>query len=297
MKRREFITLLGGGSMVAWPLAARAQQPAMPVIGYFSGRSPDAEAPLRVPFLKALVDSGFTIGRDVAIEYRFSEGHDQRLPALAAELVRRQVTMLVATDGPSAVVAKAATATIPIVFTSAFDPVQTGLVASFNRPGGNATGIHVFGTALGGKRLDLLRQLVPNARLVAFIVSPNNPSTHALDAVASAKVDAVNVLASPILNAAHRLIIERMHNARLPTIYQFPESAEDGGLLAYGPRVLESYRRIVYFVDRILKGAKPADLPIEQPTKFELVVNLKTASALSLTIPPALLARADEVIE
>jgi putative ABC transport system substrate-binding protein len=250
-----------------------------------------------VPFLKALVDSGFTIGRDVAIEYRFSEGHDQRLPALAAELVRRQVTMLVATDGPSAVVAKAATATIPIVFTSAFDPVQTGLVASFNRPGGNATGIHVFGTALGGKRLDLLRQLVPNARLVAFIVSPNNPSTHALDAVASAKVDAVNVLASPILNAAHRLIIERMHNARLPTIYQFPESAEDGGLLAYGPRVLESYRRIVYFVDRILKGAKPADLPIEQPTKFELVVNLKTASALSLTIPPALLARADEVIE
>jgi putative tryptophan/tyrosine transport system substrate-binding protein len=204
------------------------------------------------------------------------------------------------------------------------DMIGSGLAVSMARPGGNTTGVSILTLELDVKRLEILHEFLPQARRIAVLADPSTISTraqlssaardlalelvrfeaqspdeigNALDAVASAKVDAVNVLASPILNAAHRLIIERMHNARLPTIYQFPESAEDGGLLAYGPRVLESYRRIVYFVDRILKGAKPADLPIEQPTKFELVVNLKTASALSLTIPPALLARADEVIE
>src|SRR5215813_10856237 len=172
MRRREFMTLLGGAA--AWPLAARVQQPAVPVIGYFSGRSPDAEAPLRIPFLKGLAESGFTAGRNVAIEYRFAEGQDERLPALAAELVRRPVTMLVATDRPSAVAAKAATATLPIVFASGADPVQQGLVASFNRPGGNATGVILFTTELGPKRLGLLRDLLPKPGTIAFVVNPNN---------------------------------------------------------------------------------------------------------------------------
>ena len=175
MRRREFIALLGGAA--AWPLAARAQQNAMPVIGYFSGRSPDAEAPLRVPFLKALEESGFAVGRNVAIEYRFAEGRDERLPALAAELVRRQVAMLVATDRPSALAAKAATATIPIVFTSGLDPVQIGLVASFNRPGGNATGVSLLTTELGPKRLGIMRELLPKPGTIAFVVNPNNTTT------------------------------------------------------------------------------------------------------------------------
>jgi putative ABC transport system substrate-binding protein len=175
MKRREFITLLGGAA--AWPLAARAQQTAIPVIGYFSGRSPDAEAPIREPFLKALEALGFAVDRNVAVEYRFAQGQDERLPELAAELVRRQVAMLVATDRPSAVAAKAATATIPIVFTSGFDPVQLGLVASFNQPGGNATGVSLLTTALGPKRLGLLRELLPRPGTIAFVVNPNSAST------------------------------------------------------------------------------------------------------------------------
>ena len=176
MRRREFIALLGGAA-AAWPLAARAQQNAMPVIGYFSGRSPDAEAPLRVPFLKALEGSGFAVGRNVAIDYRFAEGRDERLPALAAELVRRQVALLVATDRPSALAAKAATATIPIVFTSGLDPVQIGLVASFSRPGGNATGVSLLTTELGPKRLGIMRELLPKPGTIAFMVNANNTAT------------------------------------------------------------------------------------------------------------------------
>ena len=175
MRRRKFITLLGGAA--AWPIAARAQQNAMPVIGYFSGRSPDAEAPLRVPFLKALEGSGFAVGRNVAIDYRFAEGRDERLPALAAELVRRQVALLVATDRPSALAAKAATATIPLVFTSGADPVQIGLVASFSRPGGNATGVSLLTTELGPKRLGLVRELLPKPGTIAFMVNANNTAT------------------------------------------------------------------------------------------------------------------------
>ena len=299
----------------------------MPVIGYFSGRSPDAEAPLRVPFLKALADSGFTVGRDVAIEYRFSEGHDQRLPALAAELVRRQVTMLVATDGPSAVVAKAATATIPIVFISAFDPVQTGLVASFNRPGGNATGIHVFGTALGGKRLDLLRQLVPNARLVAFIVSPNNPSTpfQISEAEAAAQTMGLDLLVLTAANEgeidkAFATVVERKAGAilygtntlyqvlreqlvalaarhRVAAMYEWREFVTAGGLMSYNTDRNEFGRLAGSYAGRILKGEKPADLPVVQSSRFEFVINLKTANALGIEVPPTLLARADEVIE
>ena len=326
MRRREFISVLGGAA-AAWPLAARAQQPAMPVIGYFSGRSPDAEAPLRVPFLKALANSGFTVGRDVGIEYRFSEGHDQRLPALAAELVRRQVTMLVATDGPSAVVAKAATATTPIVFTSAFDPVQTGLVASFNRPGGNATGIHVFGTALGGKRLDLLRQLVPNARLVAFIVSPNNPSTpfQISEAEAAAQTMGLDLLVLTAANEgeidkAFATVVERKAGAilygtntlyqvlreqlvalaarhRVAAMYEWREFVTAGGLMSYNTDRNEFGRLAGSYAGRILKGEKPADLPVVQSSRFEFVINLKTANALGIEVPPTLLARADEVIE
>src|SRR5215470_9381799 len=175
MRRREFITLLGGAA--TWPLAARAQQPAMPVIGYFSGRSPEAEAPIRVPFLKALEGSGFAVERNIAIEYRFADGKDERLPQLAAELVRRQVALLVATDRPSALAAKAATATIPIVFTSGFDPVEIGLAASFNRPGGNATGVSLLTTTLGPKRLALVRELLPKPGTIAFVVNENTAST------------------------------------------------------------------------------------------------------------------------
>jgi putative ABC transport system substrate-binding protein len=326
MRRRDFISLLGGAA-AAWPLAARAQQPAMPVIGYFSGRSPDAEAPLRVPFLKALADSGFTVGRSVAIEYRFSEGQDERLPALAAELVRRQVTMLVATDRPSASAAKAATATIPIVFTSGFDPVQIGLVASFNRPGGNATGVSLLTTELGPKRLGLLRELLPKPGTIAFVANANSAMTpfqiQEMQAAAQAvgqpllvvsvgtedEVDqAFTTMAernvAAILYGAtlfFQVISERLFalaaRYRIPALYEWREFVMAGGLMSYSTDRNEVGREAGSYAGRILKGEKPADLPVVQSSRFEFVINLKTAKALGLEVPPTLLARADEVIE
>jgi putative tryptophan/tyrosine transport system substrate-binding protein len=325
LKRREFITLLGGAA-VGWPLVARAQQ-AMPVIGYFSGRSPDAEAPLRVPFLKALEELGFAAGRNFAIEYRFAEGHDERLPMLAAELVRRQVAMLVATDRPSAVAARGATATIPIVFTSGFDPVRLGLVASFNRPGGNATGVSLLTTDLGPKRLGLLRELLPKQGTIAFVVNANSASTpyqiQEMQAAAQAvgqpllvvsvgteeEVDkafatmAERNVAGVLYGATlfFQVISERLvalaAHYRIPALYEWREFVTAGGLMSYSTDRNEVGREAGIYAGRILKGEKPADLPVVQSSRFEFVINLKTAKALGLDLPLHLLQLADEVIE
>jgi putative tryptophan/tyrosine transport system substrate-binding protein len=330
MRRREFITLLGGAAALpslSWPLAARAQQPAMPVIGYFSSRSPDAEAPLRVPFLKALEGSGFAVGRNVAIEYRFAQGQDERLPALAAELVRRQVTMLVATDRPSAVAARAATATIPIVFTSGFDPVQLGLVASINRPGGNATGVSLLTTELGPKRLGLLRELLPKPGLIAFVVNPNNTLTpfqvtemqaaaqavgqpllvvsvgtevdvdKAFATMAEGNVAAILYGTTLFFQVISERLVALAARYRIPALYEWREFVTAGGLMSYSTDRNEVGREAGNYAGRILKGEKPADLPVVQSSRFEFVINLKTAKSLGLEVPPTLLARADEVIE
>ena len=324
--RRAFITLLGGAA-AAWPLTARAQQPAMPVIGYFSGRSRDAEAPLRVPFLKAMEELGFAAGRNFAIEYRFAEGHDERLPMLAAELVRRQMSMLVATDRPSAVAARAATATILIVFTSGFDPVRLGLVASFNRPGGNATGVSLLTTDLGPKRLGLLRELLPKQGTIAFVVNTNSASTpyqiQEMEAAAQAvgqpllivsvgteeEVDkafatmAERNVAGVLYGATlfFQVISERLvalaAHYRIPALYEWREFITAGGLISYSTDRNEVGRQAGIYAARILKGEKPADLPVVQSSRFEFVINLKTAKALRLDLPLHLLQHADEVIE
>jgi putative ABC transport system substrate-binding protein len=326
MRRREFITLLGG-AVAARPLAARAQQAAMPVIGYFSGRSPDAEAPLRLPFLKALADSGFTVGRNVAIEYRFSEGQDERLPALAAELVRRQVTMLVATDRPSASAAKAATATIPIVFSSGLDPVQFGLVASFNRPGGNATGVSLLTAELGPKRLGLLRDLLRGPGTIAFVVNANSATTalqvqemqaaaqsigqpllivsvaseeqidQALASMAERQVVALLYSANPWFQVISERLVALAARYRIPALYEWREFVVAGGLMSYSTDRNEVGRAVGVYAARILKGEKPADLPVVRSSRFELVINLNTAKALGLDLHPTLLASADEIIE
>ena len=325
MRRRKFITLLGGAA--AWPIAARAQQNAMPVIGYFSGRSPDAEAPLRVPFLKALEGSGFAVGRNVAIDYRFAEGRDERLPALAAELVRRQVALLVATDRPSALAAKAATATIPLVFTSGADPVQIGLVASFSRPGGNATGVSLLTTELGPKRLGLVRELLPKPGTIAFMVNANNTATpfqvqemqagaqsvgqpllvvsvgteeevdQSFATMAERNVVAILYGATLFFQVISERLVALAARYRIPALYEWREFVTAGGLMSYSTDRNEVGREAGTYAGRILKGEKPADLPVVQSSRFEFAINLKTAKALGLEIPPTLLARADEVIE
>jgi putative tryptophan/tyrosine transport system substrate-binding protein len=325
LRRRDFISLLGGAA--AWPLWARAQQQAMPVIGYLSGRSPDAEAPLRAPFLKALEESGFAAGRNVAVEYRFAEGQDERLPVLAAELVREQVTMLIATAWPSALAARAATATIPIVFGSGADPVQLGLVASFNRPGGNATGVFVLSSELGPKRFELVRELLPKPGTIAFIGNANSTGTpfqiREMQAVAQAVGQSLlvfNVGTEEQVDKAFSTMAERNVAAiiygtgqffqvvsdrlvalaaryRIPAVYEWREFVTAGGLMSYSADRNEVGRVAGAYAGRILKGEKPADLPVVQSTRFELVINLGTAKALGLEVPPTLLARADEVIE
>jgi putative ABC transport system substrate-binding protein len=326
LKRRDFITLLGGAA-AAWPRAVRAQQPAMPVIGYFSGRSPDAEAPLRVPFLKALEGSGFAVGRNVAIEYRFAEGQDERLPVLAAELVRQQVAMLVATDRPLALAARAATATIPIVFTSGSDPVQLGLVASFNRPGGNATGVSLLTTELGPKRLGLMRALLPKPGTIAFVVNANAASTpfqiqemqaaaqavgqpllvvsvgteeqvdNAFAAMATRNVAGILYGATLFFQVISERLVALAAHYRIPALYEWREFVTAGGLMSYSTDRNEVGREAGSYVGRILKGEKPADLPVVQSSRFEFVINLKTAKALGLDVPLHLQQLADEVIE
>jgi ABC-type uncharacterized transport system substrate-binding protein len=326
MRRREFITLLGGAA-AAMPLAVRAQQAAMPVIGYFSGRSPETEAPLRTPFLKALETTGFEAGRNIAIEYRFAEGQQERLPVIATEFVRRQVTMLVVTDQGSALAAKAATATIPIVFGSGLDPVQLGLVASFNRPGGNATGVSVFTSELGPKRLGLVRELLPQPGTIAFFVDPKSATTpfqitemqaaaqavgqpllifnagteeqvdKAFAAMAESNVAAILYGAGVFFQVVTERLVALAARYRIPALYEWRDFVTAGGLMSYSTDRTEVGRTMGTYAGRILKGEKLADLPVVQSSRFELVINLKTAKALGLTIPPSLLARADEVIE
>jgi ABC-type uncharacterized transport system substrate-binding protein len=325
MRRREFITLVGGAA--AWPLTARAQQPKVPVIGFLGVRSPDDTVTLAA-FRRGLSEGGFVEGQNVTIEYRWAIGQYDRLPAQAAELVQKPVAVLVSAGGePAALAAKAATSTIPIVFTIGDDPVKLGLVASFNRPGGNLTGINIFTTTLEAKRLGLLHELVPQAAAIGVLLNANFPAAerqlrdvqgaaraiglqiHALRAnidreievafetVASQRIAALAVAASPFFTTRRDKIVALAARHAVPTMYTAREYAVDGGLMSYGIDVPDVYRQIGLYAARILKGAKPADLPVLQPTKFETVINLKTAKALRLTIPDKLLALADEVIE
>jgi putative ABC transport system substrate-binding protein len=299
----------------------------MPVIGYFSGRSPEAEAPIQVPFLKALEGSGFAVGRNIAIEYRFAEGQDERLPELAAELVRRPVALLVATDRASALAAKTATATLPIVFAIGFDPVKLGLVASLNRPGSNATGVSIFTTELGPKRLGLLRELLPKPGTIAFVVNPNSDSTsfqiqemeaaaqamrqpllvvrvgtkeeadQAFAAMAERNITAIVYAAATVFQVFREHLVVLAARYRIPAIYEWREFVTVGGLMSYNTDRNEFGREAGNYAGRILKGEKPAELPVVQSSHFELVINLKTAKTLGLEMPANLVARADEVIE
>jgi putative tryptophan/tyrosine transport system substrate-binding protein len=322
VKRREFITLLGG-TAVAWPLAARAQQSRLPVVGVLRPNRRDVLETFAEPFRRYMKAIGWEDGRNVRFLFVWTDGLSERAPALAGELVAQNVDLIVTFGDPATRAAQHATAAIPIVAMTD-DMVGSGLVASLARPGGNTTGVSILASELDVKRLEVLHEFVPQARRIAILADTTTISTRAqlasaardlhvepvwfeagspeelsraLNALTAAKVDAVNVLASPLLNFWRLQIIDWMRDARLAAVYQWPESVEDGGLLAYGPRNLLCYRHVVSLVDKVLRGAKPADLPIEQPTKFELAVNLKTAGAIGMTIPPTLLLRADEVIE
>ena len=326
MKRRKFITLLGGAA--AWPLAARAQQAAMPVIGYLSSRSPDDTTHLLAGFRQGLADGGFIERQNVTIEYRWALGQYDRLPELATELARLPVLVVAATGGePAALAAKAATSTIPIVFATGTDPVKAGLVASYNRPGGNATGINFQTADMEAKRLGLLHELIPQAKTIAFLYNPKFAAAegqlHDVREAAQTLGLQVNVLHASTddeINAAFRTMVQQQTAAlvlaadpffdtrrsqlvvlaaynMLPAIYQFREYATTGGLMSYGIDAVDAYRQVGIYTAQILKCAKPVDLPVLQPIKFELIINLKTAKALGLEIPPMLLARADEVIE
>jgi ABC-type uncharacterized transport system substrate-binding protein len=327
MRRREFITLLGGVA-VAWPIAARARQPAMPVVGYLGSTSLDGYVSDQVAaFRQGLNEAGFAEGQNVAIEFRWAEGQYDRLPTLAAEFVSRQVSVVLAGSLPTALAAKGATSTIPIVFVMGADPVKLGVVASLNRPGGNVTGISQYYGALGAKRLELLRELVPSASVIAIITNPKNPNAedHLNDVQAAARAigqqtDVFRASNESQIDAAFAGLVRRGDGALLvtddpffsvrrsqiaalagrhavPTIYYAREFATAGGLVSYGSRSGDNYHQAGTYVGRILKGEKPADLPVMQPTKFELVINLKTAKALGLDVPATLLATADEVIE
>ena len=327
MRRREFVASVGaiGGTAVAWPLGVRAQHQPMPVIGFLSAIT--SYGPFLVAFRKGLADAGYVEGENVAIEYRWAEGRYDQLPELASELVRRQVAVIVAAGGnQSARAAKAATTTIPIVFYSG-DPVAEGLVSSLNRPGGNMTGMSTFAPALGGKRVDLLRELLPGASALAMLINPNYAPASAEAAetenaaralghklsvfkasseggieaafatLAQQRPDALIVGADPFFNSRREQLATLAVRNSILAIYVWREFVVAGGLMSYGDDFADGYRQLGIYVGRILKGANPADLPVIRPTKFELVINLKTAKALGLKFPPTMLATADEVIE
>jgi putative tryptophan/tyrosine transport system substrate-binding protein len=325
LRRREFIKLLGGAATV-WPLAARGQQAAMPVVGFLNSASAESFAPYVAAFRQGLSETGYIEGRNVAVEYRWADEQYDRLPALATDLVRRHADVIAANQ-ISAEAAKAATGTIPIVFTTALDPVQLGLVAALNRPGGNLTGVTTLNVELLPKRIELLHQLSPSATDVALLVNPTNPSAEALSRDAQVAARSLG-LRLQVLEASNESDFEtafttltRMHGGGLvigpdpffvsrsaqlaalalrqgvPTVFEFRQFVASGGLMSYGGSLTDVYRLAGVYVGRVLKGEKPAELPVHQSTKVELMVNLRTALALGLEVPPALLARADEVIE
>ncbi len=327
MRRRDFIIFLAGAT-ATWPLAARAQQKAMPVIGVLNTGSPSAfSGPFMGAFRQGLSEAGYVEGQNVAIEYRWAEGNYDRLPALAADLVGRKVDLIVANSPPAALAAKSATSTIPIVFRSGADPVRDGLVASLARPGGNLTGVSLLNDELTAKRLELLSELVPRAGVIALLMNPNNATAeriirnvqeaartkglqlHVLKASSESEIDtafaslvqlhagALVVGADPFLTSRREQLVALASRHAVPSIYAWREFAASGGLISYGASLTSAFRLLGTYAGKVLKGAKPADLPVEQPTKFELVINLKTAKALGLTIPQSLLGRADEIIQ
>ena len=328
LRRREFISLLGGAS-VAWPLGARGQQAAMPAIGFLSAEWPDVFADRLRAFHEGLSETGYVEGRNLAIEYHWAEGRNDQLPALAAELVRRQLSVIVAAGStPAALAAQKATITIPIVFQIAVDPVQLGLVTSLSRPGGNLTGVVTLNVEVAAKRLELLHELVPTATIVALLVNPTSTTLaetttreletaartlglefYVLHASSEREIDAAFATLVQLRDGALVIGADALFNSRseqlaaltirhrVPAIYQYREFVSAGGLMSYGTPVLDTYRPLGVYAGRILKGEKPADLPVQQATKIELMINMKTAKALGLTVPLPLLGRANEVIE